>query len=359
MNIVQIVGNKVWGGGERYVLDLCRALEADGHSVAVITRGKEAVDSRFRAAGFTPGRLPLGGLFDFISPGRLAAVLDRMDAPVVVHVHNFKMARLAVAARKMMKKPAKVRIVVTRHLVRPAKTDKSSIALYRAVDAIVFVSELALGVFRSTLPQGSVDETVLNVVHNAVVPPTAIEPAGKDSGEIRLVYTGRICAEKGLDVLVKALSRLENINGLRLHVAGTGTPADVERLMRLAVSLGIADRIEWHGHVDNVWPLIASADIAVLPSVVAEAFSMSILEYLAVGVPVVTTDRGSQPEIIENGVNGLLVAPGDDKALADALRRLASDSAMRASMAAAAKRTAEERVSYDVFYGKILNIYKG
>ena len=45
MNVVHLVSNKVWGGGEQYVLDLCRRLEADGHSVAVITRGREAVDT--------------------------------------------------------------------------------------------------------------------------------------------------------------------------------------------------------------------------------------------------------------------------------------------------------------------------
>ena len=64
MNIVHLISNKVWGGGERYVLDLCRRSEADGHSVAVLTRGREAVDKPFRDAGFTPGHLPLRGALD-------------------------------------------------------------------------------------------------------------------------------------------------------------------------------------------------------------------------------------------------------------------------------------------------------
>ncbi len=63
------------------MLDLCRYMSAQGHSVAVVSRGIGAVDAPFRAAGFTPGRLPLGGLFDFISPVRLARVLDRVEAP--------------------------------------------------------------------------------------------------------------------------------------------------------------------------------------------------------------------------------------------------------------------------------------
>ncbi len=58
MNIIHLVSNKVWGGGEQYVLDLCCRLEADGNSVAVITRGIDAVDKPFAKAGFTPGHLP-------------------------------------------------------------------------------------------------------------------------------------------------------------------------------------------------------------------------------------------------------------------------------------------------------------
>ena len=123
MNIIHLVSNKVWGGGERYVLDLCRYMSAQGHSVAVVSRGIGAVDAPFRAAGFTPGRLPLGGLFDFISPVRLARVLDRVEAPAVVHVHNFKDARTALRARRLMADGSKVRVVITRHLVRPAKTE--------------------------------------------------------------------------------------------------------------------------------------------------------------------------------------------------------------------------------------------
>ena len=92
MNIIHLVSNKVWGGGEQYVLDLCCRLEADGNSVAVITRGIDAVDKPFAKAGFTPGHLPLGGVFDFISASRLSRVLDSMP-DAVVHVHNFKDAR--------------------------------------------------------------------------------------------------------------------------------------------------------------------------------------------------------------------------------------------------------------------------
>ena len=153
MNIIQLISNKTWGGGERYALDLSRALADAGHSVGVITRRCEAVDGSFTAAGLTPGHLPLGGMLDLFSPLQLARILNRIAGPVVVHCHNFKTARTAVWARRLAHKPGNVKIVVTRHLARPAGTGKADTDLYRALDAIIFVSETARKAFLSTNPR--------------------------------------------------------------------------------------------------------------------------------------------------------------------------------------------------------------
>lgn len=355
MNVVHLISNKVWGGGERYALDLCRALEADGHSVAVITRGYPAVDNMLRSNGFMPGRLPLGGIFDFVSPGRLAAVLDRMEAPVVVHTHNFKDARVAVNARKLMRDPAKVRIVCTRHLVKAAKTDRTSRRLYNELDAIVFVSQIAYDTFKNGA--GITDGRRLHVVHN-VVTPNPGETLPRADGSVRVVFTGRICIEKGIDTLIRAFARLTDIAGLKLIIAGTGSPSDIERFTRLARALAVDDKIEWTGHLSDPWPLMRSADIGVLPSHVCEAFPLSVLEFMHCGVPVVATDNGGQRESITDGVDGILVPPADPDALAAALRTLATDPALRKRMGAEAARHAAAR-SYGDFYNAILDIYKG
>lgn len=167
LNIIHLVSNKVWGGGERFVLDLAKRCTADGHSVAVITRGKEAVDSRFIEAGFTPGKLPLGGIFDFVSPSRLAHILDCLTEPVIIHVHNFKDARTALKAKHLCRHPENVRIVATRHLVKPAKRGKSAAELYNALDAIVFESKAGLEGFLSSSPE--VDPSRLSVLPLGIV----------------------------------------------------------------------------------------------------------------------------------------------------------------------------------------------
>ncbi|MEZ3578088.1 MAG: glycosyltransferase family 4 protein [Muribaculaceae bacterium] len=353
MNIIHLVSNKVWGGGEQYVLDLCRRLDADGHSVAVITRGIEAVDAPFRKAGFTPGHLPLGGVFDFISSSRLSRVLDNMSEPVVVHVHNFKDARTAVRARQMMRKPGAVRVVVTRHLVKPGKTDRASASLYGAIDAIAFVSQTALDAFLSSNPK--VGRAKLSVIHNAVVDCGEVVAADKQPGELRIVYAGRLAAEKGIEKLIEALPLFPQ-NAV-LHIAGSGKANYEVALRRYASSVGVGDRIVWHGHLSNLAPLMASADMGVLPTLAIEAFGLVVLEFMRHGVPVIATNQGGPREIITDGVDGILVPPGDATAIADAVGRLAADKDLASRMAGAAKAKVEADFKYEQFYNKILRLY--
>ena len=337
LNVLHLVSNGVWGGGERYVLDLCRALEARGDSVAVITRGKKDVDRRFADAGFIPGRLPLKGLLDFVSPTTLARVLNRMSAPIVVHVHNFKDADTAIRARNMCKDPGNVRLVMTRHLARPAKTGRYHRWLYAGLDSIIFVSEAAKAEFLSTNP--AVDHKKLHVVHNAITAPENVEPAaGKEAGEIRLVFAGRLAPEKGLDILIQALAKIKDRKHLRLKIAGVGRGRDVMPLMGLARRLDVADNIEWLGPVDKIFPLMASADIGVLPSIVKEACPLAPLEFMSQGIPV--------------------IADGGITYSGDLVKALAAGAAavMLGSMVAGCKEAPGE---YELYQGRQFKVYRG
>ena len=355
LNIVHLVSNRVWGGGEQYVLDLCRALEADGHSVAVVTRGYKDVDRHFAEAGFAPGKLPLKGRLDFISPIVLARVLNRMEAPIVVHAHNFKDADTAVRARRLMACPSKVRIVVTRHLAKAGGTGRYAEDLYAGIDALVFVSETARKEFLSTSPV--IRPSKMHVIYNAItLAPKVVASCGSEAdGSVTLFYAGRISPEKGLEVLIRAMEKLpENI---RLLVAGQGRSRDVLPLMKLARTLDLDGRIEWLGHVDDIASQMAAADIGVVPTVAKEAFGLSVLEFMSQGVPVVATNNGGPSEIITDGIDGFLVPPSDPEALASAISRLANDAPLCSRMGAKAAAVVVERFSYPQFYRQILDVY--
>lgn len=358
MNVVTLLSNKVWGGGERYALDLCKRLANDGNSVAVVSRGIEAVDAPFKAAGISVGRLPLRGAFDIVSPLRLAKVLNHMAAPIVVHVHNFKDATTALRARRLMRDPSKVRVVCTRHLVKAAKTTQSAQRLYSELDAIVFVSKAALDAFMSTHP--AVDPGKLHVVHNAIQLPEdpLPEKVKKTPGEpITLLYSGRISPEKGIEVLIDAMAKLPD--NITLEIAGTGTPRTVELLEQRCKSLGLSGRVKWLGHADDIFGVMARADIGIVPSVCVESFGLVVLEYMAMGVPVVASHAGGPAEIITDGANGILVPPGDAGALADAIATLAANPERRAALGEAGRRCVAEHFGYDQFYHRMKNIYEG
>ena len=163
--VIQLVSNPVWGGGEQYVLDLSRRLLDEGYEVVVVARPAGNVVEKFQQADVPVHRLPLRGNFDFISSVMLSRIMRKAPSAVVVHAHNFKTAANAVTARRLSGRDD-VRIVVTRHLVKPGKTDSYHTDLYREIDRLVFVSELSRDRFLSAGP--TVDRSKITVVHPGV-----------------------------------------------------------------------------------------------------------------------------------------------------------------------------------------------
>jgi glycosyltransferase involved in cell wall biosynthesis len=357
-HIFHIVSNKVWGGGERYALDLCKALRNNSYKVTAIVRRKSAdVAEEFRREGIDTQLLGLGGVLDIFSAIKLSKILDRAadnSDRVVVHIHNFKDATTVLRAKALATAKDKIKIVCTRHLVAPAKTDRSHTELYNALDKIIFVSKLAQDEFLSSKP--AIDTARLTVVHNSIIAP---EPSPKTASDtLTLLFTGRIVPEKGLETMIRALAKAKSSN-IRLNICGTGNPNYITQLRRTASDLDVSDRLNWLGHVDNIWDEISRADIGIMPSTWREPFGLSLIEYMSQGLAVITTSNGAQPEIVTDGKDGLLVAAADVDALATAIDKLAQDNDLRQTLGASARNTYLTRFSYDRFFNAIAEIYKG
>lgn len=357
MRIIHLVRSNSWGGGERYALDLCRRLVTDGHDVTVVTRGAKCVDERFIEAGIPVEHMPLGGFIDFRTPVAMARMIMREnDDRVVIHVHNFVDAELVARAKMLVGKRKKVRLVCTRHLVRPGKSSARWRWIFGAIDRVVFVSEFAEKVFLSTDPP--VDHTRLRVIPNSVVIPERYRhPESVELHEgIRLLYTGRIHPEKGIDVLIRAIAGLSDLP-VSLRVCGTGSEAYTGELKDLASRLGVSERVEWAGFTEDVFAEICRADICVAPSVGREAFGLTLLEFMSQGKAVVASSNGAQPEIITDGEDGMLVEAGSAGELENALRSLMVNPEIRNRIAENARRTFEKRFAYEKFYKRILSVY--
>jgi N-acetyl-alpha-D-glucosaminyl L-malate synthase BshA len=124
-----------------------------------------------------------------------------------------------------------------------------------------------------------------------------------------------------------------------------------------ARALGVADRVQFLGRIENVAPLLSSADLFLLPSE-NESFGLSALEALACGVPVVASDAGGIPEVIQEGITGALRPVGDVDAMAAAAIGILADEARWARMSVAAAADARLRFSEDRVIGQYEATYE-
>ena len=181
-----------------------------------------------------------------------------------------------------------------------------------------------------------------------------------DPGATIVGFTSQIKPRKGIDVLMRAatglLAKQANVVFVVLgEIAPEGRPHDRADYQTLARELGIADRFIFAGFRHDVQPALADFDILCVPSH-QEAFGRPIVEAMAFGRPVVATHVGGIPEIITDGVDGVLVPPGDSDALADALGRLVDDPALRARMGKAARECVRTRFDVAMLTRRIEDI---
>jgi glycosyltransferase involved in cell wall biosynthesis len=161
---------------------------------------------------------------------------------------------------------------------------------------------------------------------------------------------------KGVDILIQALGMLAK-EGIpfRAELAGPGRLLENHRA--LAKQLGIADQVDLPGRVEDVRPLFTDSDIYVLPSLAEASGSVSVLEALRAGTPVISTRIDGMPEDLTDGTDSLLVDPGDVDSLAAALRRLLTDDDLRSRLSTGARATHERRFSADHFVSGLGSIY--
>ena len=173
----------------------------------------------------------------------------------------------------------------------------------------------------------------LRIVHCGVVPELYESGPARGEGPVRLLFVGRLAAVKGLRVLLDALARLRG-PAVELTIVGDGP--DRPDLERLAAPLGEAVRFTGYLSQAEVAEAMAATDIFVLPSF-AEGVPVVLMEAMAAGKPVIATQVAGVGELVEDGVSGRIVPPGDAEALARAIEGLAAAPELRARMGIAGR----------------------
>jgi len=171
------------------------------------------------------------------------------------------------------------------------------------------------------------------------------------------MFVGRISEGKGLGVLLTAYSYLK---GTSPTLKVVGSCADMSKWDNLAQSLGISENVEWLGFQsgEELKALYEGCIATINPSLLNETFGLTCLESLAVGRSVIASDVGAFPEVVIDGVDGILFPPGDSLALANVLQSLIDDTVDVNQMGINAVTLVKKNFSSNAHLNGILEIYK-
>jgi glycosyltransferase involved in cell wall biosynthesis len=200
----------------------------------------------------------------------------------------------------------------------------------------------ALGVpaERCSLLLNAVDEKVFVRRVPAARAPMRLR-RGVDGQRLVVGAVGRLSPEKGLAALIEAVGRLIRAGAdVELWIAGEGP--DRVALQTRIDRLALGERVVLLGHVEDTVDVLHALDVYALSSI-REGLPNALLEAMAMRLPTVASAVGGVPDLVRDDENGVLVAPGDVGALADALDRMLRDAALRERLGHAARRTIEDR----------------
>ncbi len=181
---------------------------------------------------------------------------------------------------------------------------------------------------------------------------------GSVSSKVAVGAVARLSPEKGLDVLLRAAARLIG-KGMDVRVVLAGDGPERMRLEKLAKRLQIDGRVSFLGEVahDRVPDVLGGLDIFAMPSR-EEGFGVAALEAAAMELPVVASNVHGIPDVVEDGRTGILVPPGDEAALVDALEALATDPLLRERLGRAGREFVTERYRWEDNAAQMERLYQ-
>ena len=359
INVFHIVSNKHWTGAEQYTYDLVERLRNDkDFYVEVVCRKHPVVLKQYRRLEIPISILPLKGVTDINSPVRFARLLRK--GKNIIHVHSFKDAFMAVMARRISEN-RDTRVVVSVHGVYKPKKNYMYTKLYKSIDCFVFSSEMARDAFLGKAKKQYADrgvvlrDSVCDSQIGTTVPDLRRE-LGLNSQQSLIMYHGKLAHEKGIEVLLGALTHVDK-SKYHLAIIGEGQPKYKAKIKGFIVAAGMVNNVTLLGFRDNILEYLRQADFGVLPSIQPEALGISNLEYMMAGKAHICSNNGAQPEYVNDGMNGLLVPPGDERALTTAINTMLNDTASRSRMGTQAQRDFQEKLDYPTFYNKMTDLY--
>lgn len=341
-------------GSENHLLALLPRLRERGWDVRFLLLHEDEPGARELAGRLDDAGIPVEGVrlpraADPLAFSRILRVVRR-HAPAILHTHLVHADFHGLAAGRLARVPV---LVSTKHGFNPFRASRAFAAGDRAVGALADVNvAISAGLARYLECTEGFAAGTFEIVHYGIEPRDAPPPP---PAEPRLAIVGRLIPIKGHGDLLVALERAA-LPGVSLEVAGDGPLRDA--LEAEVAGRGLGDTVRFLGRVAPADPVLERAAVVVVPSH-GEGFGMVALEAMERGRAVIASAVGGLPEIVEDGVTGLLVAAHDPDALAAAIRELAKDPARCAAMGAAGRERALTAFSQERCTLRTEELYRG
>jgi glycosyltransferase involved in cell wall biosynthesis len=359
------------GGMQNHTAELTRALDRRGIVQTVLTT-RPPTAPYFQRLGDHARVIRVG--FPLRRFRQLYAPQAAIVAPIlaarsdVVHVHlgeDLAVLPLGAAAARLNRLPLVLTVHTSLHHTLAVSDLRSAVLKtlggpierwgeHWAEAVLVITPRL----FRLLLSDG-VDENRIHLIPPGVNP-SLFEGPFEDPfagiGRPRILFVGRLAPQKGISTFVAA-ARLLDDQSAQVLIVGDGP--ERKALEREARRLGVGDRMRFLGFFahERLPAALAHADLLVLPSVYEELGTV-LLEAMWAGLPIVASRTGGIPDVIEDGVNGMFVPPGDPEALARAIDRVLADHDLARRLSEGAQERAKD-YDWEVLAERVLRVYQG
>jgi len=361
MKILLLANHLNPGGIATYTISLAQGLKNKGHLIKVASRGGEWC-RRLEELGIEHIYLSLHTKSE-LSPRIFFAkreLLKRLETDRVDILHA--QTRITRVLAQFMRNHSGIPFVSTAHGFYTRRLGQRFFPCWG--DGVVAISQ---AVKNDLVDKFKLDKRKIKVIYNGIDvyrsnkiitdqdKAQIKEDLGIDSEKV-VVSISRLSFIKGQIYLVRAMEKIaRDYPGLSCIIVGEGEAED--SLRKETDNLNLGKRVRFLKSVEDTTKILSIADVFVLPTM-QEGLGLAILEAMASGIPVISTNIGGIPEIIRDGTNGLLVPAQDASALAGAISRLLKDEPLRIRLALNGRETVREKFSAERMIGESENFYE-
>lgn len=353
MRILHFDTAQTFRGGQQQVLFLMQGLRAFGHPQLLIASSDSPLAAQAKDSKFEVDQVSTRNMGAFFASSKIYNAMRRFK-PEVMHFHDSRAHGFGLLANRRMKIPA----VISRRVAFPIGMSYFSRLKYfsprqRYIAVSQFIKKLMI--------KAGIEESLIDVIYDCVdlsVPLSEMPLPKKDRQEKQFLLgsVGALEIEKGHDLLIQAMRQVRKaLPESRCIIAGSGN--ELRRLQKLAADYRLGEYLQIIPTPHSLVDFLRRLDLFVLPSRV-EGLGSILLLVMHCGVPILASNAGGIPELVEDGTTGFLFQAGDVEALGQAILTLAGNLDRRTGVIENARRKVEDHFSIEVMTETTLKSYE-